>query len=152
MHRVGRHDRFKECEQAAGHADERGGDYESDQFVMPDWVPREQRALLILADGDQHAAERRTHDPEQYPCACENGDGGKAVEHELVVQVDRAERRASDTAQAGLAAGKFGPAKREKERERRERQRQQRKIDAAPAQGEKADDEAEQRGGRHSKQ
>ena len=67
---VGRHDRLEEREQAPCHADDRGRDNERGELVVAHGVAGKERALLVLADRDQHAAERRAHDSQQRP-----GDG-----------------------------------------------------------------------------
>ena len=119
---------------------------------MADRVARKTRALLVLADSNEHATEGRMHDPQQRPRRHEDDDRREAIENHLVVEIDGADHRARDAAQSRLAASEFGPAEREKERERGECQSQQRKIDAATPQRQKADDQAEERGGRDGEQ
>jgi hypothetical protein len=145
VHGVGRNDRLEKGEQASGGSGQGGGNDEGDQLVTADRIAGEHRTLLVFADGDQHAAEGRANDAQQYPRGGEHGQCGQRVERELVVEIDASERGARDAAQAGFAAGEVGPAVGDEERERREGERQQRKIDAAPAQHEEADDEPSSR-------
>src|SRR5213075_1675620 len=101
----------------------------------------ELRALLVLADREQNGADRRRMKPRQRVDATDAEGGDEHVIDPRIFEVDAKPARARDTAEAVLAAGKRGPSVGHGIGERRERERQQGKIDATPAQHEKADED-----------
>jgi hypothetical protein len=142
--RLGRGHPVVEQQQHAGERGDGRGYHERDELVALRVVAEEARALFVLADRHQHAAERRAVEaPERQDD--ERADRGD----ERVVAPGRVERhagegRAHDAAQPVLAAGHLGPAEGDREEHRRQREREQREIDAAPTQ----DEDAEHRRGR----
>src|SRR6266545_1758548 len=94
--------------QAAAQAGERRREYERQQLVPRDRVPECLRAGRVVADGHQHPAERRMHDPPGGEHAEADDRQGRVVEVERVGQV-HAEEPARDALQAVLAARDAAP-------------------------------------------
>jgi len=91
---------------------------------MPASPVMETRALLVLADRHQDGADRRIMETPQQHQHQECDAGDKPVIDGRGFQVEAEQRRPRDAAEAVLAAGDFGPAKRHRIQHRRQRQRQ----------------------------
>ena len=132
--RIGRGHAVLEQQEDAGEAGNPCGQYERGQLVAVGRIAEETRALLVLADRDQHAADGRIMEtPEQ-----DQDQEGDCRDEPVIIgggfQVEAEQRRPRDAAEAVLAAGHVGPSERHGVQHRRQRQRQQREIDAAPPQ------------------
>ena len=113
--------------------------HEGDELVAIGRIAEEARALLVLADRDQHDAEGRAMEAPQQDQHREGDGGDEPVIDGRGFQIEAEQRRPGDAAEPVLAAGDVGPAKRHRVQHRRQRQRQQREVDAAPPQDQKAE-------------
>ena len=129
----------------AGEAGDRRRHDEGDQLVAVGGVAEEARALLVLADRDQHAADRRIVEAPQDEDDQKGDRGDQHVIGQRGVEIHRADDRPRDAAEPVLAAGHRGPAERDGVEHGGEREREQREIDAAPAQDERAEQSRDQR-------
>ena len=143
--RVGRREAMMEREQHAGAAGQHRRHDVGDLLVAVGRVADELRALLVLADGDQHGADRRAVEALQRVHDGEPERRDQRVVDPGILEVDAEPGRARHAAESAFAAGERGPAKRDRVGQRRKREREQRKVDAAPAQH----DEADGHGGGH---
>ena len=118
-------------------------EHEADQLVAVGWIADEACALFVLADRDEHAADRRAVKAPEQDADCQSDRGDHPVIVGVTLEIDAEHGRSRDAAKSALAARELGPAEGDREQERGERQRQQRKIDAAPAQDQRAERAAE---------
>ena len=119
-------------------ADHGRRDHEADELVAVGRIADEARALLVLADRHQHAADRRAVKAPEQVADGEAERGDQPVVGPVALEVDAEHGRARDAAEPALAAGELGPAIGDREQQRGQRQRQQREVDAAPAQDQRA--------------
>ena len=136
----------------AGERGDGGGRREGEQLVAVGRIADEARALLVLADRNQHVADRRAVEaPEQA-----DGEKSEAGDHPVVGpragEIDAEDRGPHHAAKAALAAGHRGPAERDREQHGGEREGEQREIDAAAAQDQKARQPREHRDDEHREQ
>ena len=104
VHPIGRDEVVQIGAEAAREAERSGREHERDQLVAADRIAHEQRALLVLADRDQDAAERRAdHAPDQDGGE-EHDERDQDVEGGLIVEIDAQQRRA-----AGCRRRPFSP-------------------------------------------
>ena len=97
-------------------AGDRGRDREGEQLVAVGRVADEARALLVLADRDQHVADRRAVEaPQQKHDDRRPMSGDEPVIDPRALEIDAEHGRAHDAAEPALAAGHRGPAERDGE-------------------------------------
>src|SRR5713226_3663900 len=77
---VGEDAAVEDAEEATAEPGEHPRDDEGDQLVAPHAHADELRALGVLADGGQHAPERRAHDAAKDPEAARDEDHGQEIE------------------------------------------------------------------------
>jgi hypothetical protein len=111
---------------------------ESDELVPIRGIADEARALLVLADCDQHGAGRRAVKAPEQVADGEADRRDHAVIRPVIFEVDAEHARARHSSEPALAAGELGPAIGNGEQQRGERQREQREVDSATAQNERA--------------
>ena len=85
-------------------------------------------------------------DAPERPCDQEHDGRGQIVEGELAFDRQSEQRPPRDPAQPILPAGEGRPPEGHREDQGREGEREQGEVDAAPAQGQEADDQAHRRG------
>ena len=154
LRRVGRGEAVVEHREDARDGRHARRDRESEDFVAVRRIADEARALLVLADRDEHAADRGVVKPPQRQHDQEADRRHEDVVEPGLAQIDSEHDRTHEAAEAVLAAGERGPAEGDGVQKRRQRQGQQGEIHAAAAQDQEADEprhdehegEREQRG------
>ena len=86
--------RLLKSEQHAGEPRQRCREREGDQLVAIGGVAEETRPLLVLADRDQHRADRRTMEAPQPVDHRHADDGDEDVEVRRLLEIDAEEQRA----------------------------------------------------------
>ena len=137
--RVGGREAVMEREQHAGEPGERRRNHVGDLLVALRRVAGELRPLLVVANREQHGADRRDVEPRQRVDDEDAERRDDRVVDPGIPEIDAEPRRAGDPAQSVLAAGEGGPAKSDGVGKRREREREQREVNAAPAQHQESD-------------
>lgn len=131
-------------EQAAGEPGQGRGEHEHRLLVAAHGVAERACPRCVVADGDQHVAERRVDDPPGRPESQEHDRQAGVVEDERVGQVD-AEELPRHALQPVLAAGHRPPLVGDEVDHLRERECHHREVDAGAAGGEVADRHGDQR-------
>ena len=149
---LGRDEVGLETEQGTADAGHHGRKHEHRQLVELDGIALERGTELVLADRHQNVPERRAHHAQQAKQNAQRDHRHERVVGEPIVQIDRAERAALETAQTVLAAGHLAPAEGDGVGQGRQRQRQKREVNPAPAQDERANDGRQHRDEGHRQQ
>ena len=82
---VGGDEDLEKGEEAAAEARHRRGEREGDELVALDGIAQEARAPLVVADGEQHPAERGMDHAPQRPGAEQHDGRGQIIEGELAL-------------------------------------------------------------------
>ena len=136
--RLSRSETVIEDREHAGDGHHRRREHEADQLVAVGRIADEPRALLIFADRDEHAADRRAmkapqQDADRHPDRCHH-----PIIDDVTLEVDAKHGGAGDAAEPAFTAGEVGPTIGDGEQQCGEGQRQQREIHTATAQDQRA--------------